>query len=82
MKKSLLSIFTMILMSLFVCPKLHADASGKFGDNITWYFHDYGTLVIEGTGEIYSPSNSYPWKMDKNFDYKNDIKTVIFSEGI
>ena len=53
--------------------------SGEWGDNSSWMFTSDGLLFISGTGKIKSAGKSegYPW-----FVFENEIKKVIFSDGI
>lgn len=60
--------------------------SGVCGDNLTWNFYDDGTLVIQGTGDMYDyddfPSEAHeddesPWG-----SYRYEIETVKIEEGV
>ena len=50
--------------------------SGRCGVSLIWELTDTGTLSISGKGAMDNYSN-YPWE-----NYKNQIKKVVFEEGI
>lgn len=76
MKRTFLALFTVLILFVLLITPVHADTvEGAYGANLLWKLED-GTLTISGTG----PMDYYvhqPW-----FDYRDQIHTVIISEGI
>ncbi len=60
---------------IVVCGFCGAEENGK---NIFWYIDSEGTITFSGEGAMkdYSYSNA-PW-----YNYRNDIKALVFEEGI
>lgn len=77
MKKTLLIILTVILVTVCAVSVNATETSGKCGDNLTWTL-DGNTLTISGTGPMYdySEENLAPWRN------VSDLRTVIIEEGV
>ncbi len=64
----------MISTVSFTVFAIEDEHSGTCGENLTWTLDAEGTLTIEGTGEMTSPS---PWEI-----YRDDITNVIIKDGV
>ena len=58
-------------------PFVPIDENGECGDNMHWILQTDGTLVISGSGAMYSGHESSLWD-----SYKDQIKKVVISEGV
>ncbi len=54
-------------------------ACGECGDDLIWVLHDDGTLIINGTGDMYDYSSvmSVPW-----YDYRESVTNIVISDGV
>ena len=52
--------------------------SGMCGDNLSWVIKDDGTLVISGTGDMWS----YDYEKAPWFDFRGFIKNVVIEKGV
>ena len=95
MKKRILSIILVLLMSISLMPTIvfaETATSGTCGDNLTWNFDEAtGTLTISGTGDM----DDYCWEGMTDeygnvilqysapwYQFGDSIKAVIIEEGV
>lgn len=77
MKRKLLSIFALLLMTTTAWAD--HDYSGSCGANVEWTLAD-GVLTISGTGETYDyamEAESLPWA-----SFRSEITSVVINEGV
>ena len=76
------TVFCVILISLFMTVSISADSSGICGEGLTWTLKADGTLVISGVGDMYDYKKSEsPW-YTLNESIKNiEIGDVVTSIG-
>ena len=79
-----LIISVCILLSLVPVMPITASAatSGTCGDNLTWVLDDEGTLIISGSGDMYSMGSvisNAPWPHRGTAE---KLKKVIIKEGV
>lgn len=80
--KKIFAINLVVILMLSIVPinAFANDKAGYLSKTISWNFDDNTkTLTISGTGEIpvIKENDKIPW-----FNYKDDMKKVIISEGI
>lgn len=80
--KKIFAIALVVILILSIVPinAFASDKTGYLSETISWNFNDNTkTLTISGAGEIpvIKENDKIPW-----FNYKDDIKKVIISEGI
>lgn len=77
MKRKLLSIFALLLMTTTAWAD--HDNSGSCGDNVTWELAD-GVLTLSGTGGTFNyfvEHESWPWT-----SFCSEITSVVIDEGV
>ncbi len=76
MKKRILSIFIILILTFGLLPTLSfAATSGNCGAKLKWQLDtDSGTLTITGTGTM---SSSIPW-----YSQREKIKSIIIEKGV
>lgn len=75
-----------VVIALMVVPQLftvvYAAENGKCGDNLTWTLDDEGTLIISGSGDMYSMGSvisNAPWPHRGSAE---KLKKVIIKDGV
>lgn len=77
MRKSLLSLFLMILLlTCAVMVSAEEDEGIAAGPGLSWFFED-GTLTVSGSGEMDDMKDGAPWE-----DFKDSITKVVLEDGI
>ena len=76
------SVLVVIAITFSLLPTLRANAavveSGNCGNNVTWNLDNGGTLTISGTGDM----NDYFVDTDPWYNYRNDIKCIVITDGV
>ena len=57
-------------------------ATGKKGENIYWALYGDGQLFFCGTGQMDETDTGNGGSAELLFDYRDDVKKVIFTEGV
>ncbi len=81
-KTKYMIVFLSIILAFALIPTktIMADtvASGDCGNKLTWSLDNSGTLTISGSGDMWNWNDKeVPW-----VDYRNDIRSVVFSGSI
>ena len=63
-------------------PTSEIIASGECGDNLTWTLDDEGTLIIDGTGDMWDYEGYETYRFPSWSGYAESIKTIIINEGV
>ncbi|MCQ2071127.1 MAG: leucine-rich repeat domain-containing protein [archaeon] len=70
--------FPDMIGSVMVAIDLPTD-TGFCGDNVVWAYHEDGTLVISGDGEMFDKNSSARFSY---FKYRSDVTTVVIKGNV
>ena len=79
--KKVLGLMICFLLLLMLPLLGSAETSGTCGANLTWALQDDGTLVISGTGAMYSSRNDWTGSLNTDEVYSIQINSGVTSIG-